>query len=223
MHKTERWTSWAGVVAVVLWIAGAVVGSNGAPAENASEAEWLAHVETNANSILAGGWIWMAGWAAFLVFAVVLRERLAAVPGASRTLVDVAFVGSILVGAFMMLTPGGEIAAAITAEEQEMSASAVAALRLVGEAFISAATLAAAMLMLGSGAVVLRSRIFPKPWAWLSFALAAVLLIPPVGWAALLLGLPLLVIGTTVLLTRGGSTGGARRGDASSALPSASR
>jgi hypothetical protein len=106
----------------------------------------------------------------------------------------------------MMLTPGGEIAAAITAGEQEISASAVAALRLVGEAFISAATLAATLLMLGGGVVVLRSGIFPKAWAWLSFALAGVLLIPPVGWAALLIGLPLWVIGTSVLLQRGRAT-----------------
>jgi hypothetical protein len=206
MRKTERWTNWTGVAAVVLWVIGAVVGSTCAPSESASEAEWLAHVETHATSILAGGWIWMAGWVAFLWFAIVLRERLAAAEGGSRTFANAAFLGSALVGAFMMLTPGGEIAAAITAEEQEISASAVAALRLVGEAFISAATLAAALLMLASGAVVLRSRILPKAWAWLSFALAGVLLIPPVGWAALLLGLPLWVIATTALLQRPGAT-----------------
>ena len=202
MRKKERWTNWTGVAAVILWIVGAVVGSSGAPTDGASEAEWLAHVETNASSILAGGWLWMAGWVAFLWFAIVLRERLAAVEGGTRTFANAAFLGSVLVGAFMMLTPGGEIAAAITAEEQEISASAVAALRLVGEVFISAATLAATLLMLGSGIVGLRTRIFPKAWTWLSFALAGVLLIPPVGWAALLLGLPLWVIGTTVLLGR---------------------
>lgn len=53
---------------------------------------------------------------------------------------------------------------------------------------------------------ILRSGIFPKAWAWLSFALAGVLLIPPVGWAALLIGLPLWVIGTSVLLQRGRAT-----------------
>jgi hypothetical protein len=206
MRKTQRWTSWTGVVAVVLWVVGAGVGSSGAPSESASEADWLAHVETHATSILAGGWIWMAGWIAFLWFAIVLRERLAAAEGGSRAFANATFLGSVLVGAFMMLTPGGEIAAAITAEEQEISASAVAALRLVGEAFISAATLAATLLMLGSGAAILRSRIFPKAWAWLSFALAGVLVVPPVGWAALLLGLPLWVIGTTVLLRRTGAT-----------------
>ena len=202
MRKAERWTIWTGVAAVALWVIGAVVGSSGAPGESGSEAEWLAHVEANATSILAGGWIWMAGWVAFLWFAVVLRERLTAAEGGSRQFANVAFVGAVLVGAFMMLTPGGEIAAAITAEEQPISASAVAALRLVGEAFISAATLAAVLLMLGSGIVVLRSGVFPKAWAWLSFALAGVLLIPPVGWAALLLGLPLWTIATTVMLRR---------------------
>ena len=204
MHRTERRTSWTGVAAVVLWVASVVVVSGGAPSESASEAEYLAYVETHATSILAGGWIFMAGAVAFLWFAVVLHERLAAAEGGSRTFADVAFLGAVLVGAFMMLTPGGDIAAAITAQEQEISASAVGALRTVGEALLSAATLAATMLMLGSGVVVLRTGIFPKAWAWawLSFALAGVLLIPQVGWAALLLGLPLWVIGTTTLLRR---------------------
>lgn len=61
MRTTEGLKSWTGVAAVVLWVVGAVVGSSGAPSEGASEAEWLAHVENHATSILAGGWMWMAG------------------------------------------------------------------------------------------------------------------------------------------------------------------
>jgi hypothetical protein len=86
----------------------------------------------------------------------------------------------------MMLTPGPEIAAAITAEEQEISAPTAAAMGILGEAFVSAATLTAMLLMLGSGIVALRTRIFPRAWAWFSFLLAIVLVIGPIGWAALL-------------------------------------
>ena len=202
MRNTERWTTWTGLAAVVLWVISVIVTAPGSPAQDASEAEYLAYVKTHATTILVGGWIFMAGCAAFLWFAVMLRERLAAAEGGGRMFSTAAFVGAVLVGAFMMLTPGGEIAAAITAEEQEISASTAAALRFLGEAYISAATIAATLLIIGSAVVALRTRLFPRAWAWLSLALAVLLVIGPIGWAAFLVGLPVWVIGTTVFLLR---------------------
>ena len=206
MRSTDRWKTWTGPAAVALWVISViVVNLGGVPAEDASEAEYLAYVKNSATTIMISGWVFMAGCVAFLWFAVGLRERLAAAEGGSGVFSTAAFVGAVLVGAFMMLTPGGEIAAAIVAEEQEISASTVAALRHVGESYISAATLAMTLLMVGGAVVALRTRLFPRPWAWLCIALAVVLLIGPVGWAALLLGLPIYVIATSVLLRRSGA------------------
>ena len=204
MQGAERWARWAGAVAVVLWVASVVISSSGAPGENASEAEYLAYVEENSDTIILGGFVFMLGCLAFLWFAVVLRERLAAAEGGSRMLSNVAFVGAAAVGVFMMLTPGPEVAAAIVAEEQEVSASAAAAMRMLPEAFLVAAALSAILLMVGSGIVALRTRIFPRAWAWFSLLLAALLVIPWIGWAALLLGLPVWIIVTTVFLLRRG-------------------
>lgn len=205
MRDTERWTTWTGPAAVVLWVISVVVINSGSvPGEGASEAEYLAYVKAHGTTILVGGWIFMAGCVAFLWFGVVLRDRLAAAEGGSRMFSTAAFVGSVLVGAFMMLTPGGEIAAAIIANEQEISGSTVAALRHFGEAYLSAATLAATLLTIGSAVVALRTRLFPRTWTWLTVAFAVVLVIGPIGWAALLLGLPIWVIATTVLLRRRG-------------------
>ena len=199
-----RRIEWTGLAAVVLWVISiVVVNAGGVPAENASDAEYLAYVKSDATTIMVSGWIFMAGCAAFLWFAVTLRQRLAHAEGEPRTLSTGAFVGAVLVGALMMLSPSGEIAAAIIAEEQEISASTVAALRHLGEAYLSAATFAATLLMLGSGLLALRTGLFAKPWAWFNLALAGVLVIGPIGWAALLLGLPVWVIGTTVLMRRG--------------------
>ena len=203
MRDTERWTTWTGPAAVALWVLSVVVvNAGGAPGEGASEAEYLAHVKTHAPSILVGGWLFMAGCAAFLWFAVVLRQRLAAAEGGTHVFSTAALVGAVLVGALMMLTPGGEIAAAIIADEQEISGATVAALRHLGEAYLSAATIAATLLMTGSAVVALRSGLFPRPWAWCSVAFAVVLVIGPIGWAALLLGLPLWTLATTVFLRR---------------------
>jgi hypothetical protein len=208
MRAAERWARWAGVVAVVLWVSSVLVAS-GAPDENASEAEYLAYVQEDADTIIVGGFLFMLGCLAFLWFAVVLRERLAAVEGGTGMLSNVAFVGAAAVGAFLMLTPGPEIAAAIVAEEQEVSASAAGAMRMLPEGFLIAAALSAILLMLGSGIVALRTRIFPKAWAWFSFLLALLLVIPWIGWAVLLLGLPVWVVVTTVLLLRRGAQTGA--------------
>jgi hypothetical protein len=203
MHSSERWTTWTGPAAVALWLLSVViVNAGGAPAQDASEAELLAYVEAEATTILAGGWVFMAGCAAFLWFAVGLRARLAAAEGGGGAWSTAAFVGAVIVGALLLVTPSGEIAAAIVAEEQEISASTVAALRHLGEGLLSAATIAATLLMVGSAAVALRTGLFPKGWAWFSLALAAVLLVPVIGWAALLVGLPVWVIGTTVFLRR---------------------
>jgi hypothetical protein len=205
MRGAERWARWAGLVAVVLWVASVLISSSaGAPGENASEAEYLAYVQDETDTIILGGFLFMLGCVAFLSFAVVLRERLAAAEGGSRTLSNVAFVGAAVVGAFLMLTPGPEIAAAIIAEEQEVSAPAAAAMRMLPEGFLIAASLSAILLMLGSGIVALHTRIFPRMWAWFSFLLAALLVIPWIGWAVLLLGLPIWVIVTTVFLLRRG-------------------
>ncbi len=207
MRRAERWPEWAGAVAVVLWVVSVLVASaSGAPGENASEAEYLAYVEEEAGVIIPGAVLFMLGCLAFLWFAVVLRERLGAAEGGTRMLSNVAFVGAALAGAFMMLTPGPEMAAAITAEEQEVSASAAAAMRMLPEAFLVAAALSAILLMLGGGVVALRTRLFPKAWAWFSFLLAALLVIPPIGWAALLAGLPVWVVATTVFLLRSGAS-----------------
>jgi glucan phosphoethanolaminetransferase (alkaline phosphatase superfamily) len=190
-----------------------VASASGAPGENASEAEYLAYVEEEAGVIIPGAVLFMLGCLAFLWFAVVLRERLGAAEGGTRMLSNVAFVGAALAGAFMMLTPGPEMAAAITAEEQEVSASAAAAMRMLPEAFLVAAALSAILLMLGGGVVALRTRLFPKAWAWFSFLLAALLVIPPIGWAALLAGLPVWVVATTVFLLRSGASPAAATGE----------
>ena len=200
-QKPERWAVYMGVVAVVLWVVGIlVVESGGIPGENATDADVLAYYQDDANRILTGSWIFMVGCLAFLWFAVVLRERLAAAEGGSRMFSNLAFLGAAATGAFLLLTSGPDIAAAI--QEDDLSAPAAAAMAALGDAFFVAAELSAILLMIGAGAVALRSGIFPKVWAWFSFLIALILVIGPIGWAALIFGLPIWVLGTTFFLVR---------------------
>ncbi len=204
-QKPERWAVYMGIVAVVLWIVGIlVVESGNVPGEKATDADQLAYYVDDANRILSGSWIFMVGCLAFLWFAVVLRERLAAAEGGSRMFSNLAFLGAAATGAFAMLSAGPDIAAAI--QEDDLSQAAAAAMATVGDAFFVGAELSAILLMIGAGMVALHSGLFPKAWAWFSFVLAVILLIGPIGWAGLIFGLPLWIIGTTVFLVRGGET-----------------
>ena len=200
-QKPERWAVYTGAVAVVLWVVGIfVIESGNTPGEGANDAELLAYYQDDTNTILAGSWIFMLGCLAFLWFAVVLRERLAAAEGGSRMFSNLAFLGAAATGAFALLTSGPDIAAAI--QEDDLSASAALAMATLGDAFFVAAELSAILLMIGAGAVALRSGLFPKAWAWFSFLLALILVIGPIGWAALIFGLPIWVLGTTFFLAR---------------------
>ena len=205
--KPERWAVYTGVVAVLLWVVGIVVIESGnTPGESASDADLLAYYQDDTNRILTGSWIFMVGCIAFLWFAVVLRERLAASEGGTRMFSNVAFVGAVATGAFALLTSGPDIAAAIA--EDDLSEAAAAAMATLGDAFFVAAELSAILLMIGAGAVALRTGLFPKAWAWISFLLALVLVIGPIGWAGLIFGLPIWVLGTTFFLVRTDAAGG---------------
>ena len=142
----------------------------------------------------------MIGCLAFLVFAVVLHERLAAAEGGSRMFANIAFVGAVAVGVFGLLVSGPEIAAAISSDD--ISASTAGALSHLGDAFFVAAELSAILLMLGTGMVALRTALLPKWFAWFGFLLAVVLVIGPIGWAGLIFGLPVWVLVTTFFLVR---------------------
>ncbi len=50
--------------------------------------------------------------------------------------------------------------------------------------------------------MALRGALFPAGWGWFSLVLALILLIGPIGWAALVFGPPLWVLGTTWFLAR---------------------
>jgi hypothetical protein len=118
---------------------------------------------------------------------------------------DVAFVGAIAVGAFGLLIPGGEIAAAISADD--ISASTAAALSSIGDGPFVAAEMSAVLLMLGTAGVALRTALFPTWWGWACVVLALALVVGPIGWAALIFGLPIWTLVTTWFLSRGARTG----------------
>jgi hypothetical protein len=194
MVRWERLAALAGIVAVVLWVVGTFV-SGEAPDEGQ---ELLSRFQDDEGRILAGGFIFQLGALFFLIFLGALRVRLFAAEGPTGFLTAIAFAAGVAVGIFLLALPGAEMSAAINNDDLDPSSSI--ALGNLGDIFFLGAELSAALLLVATGLLILRYGPMPRWLAWVSLALALVLLIPPIGWAALLFGLPLWTLAVSVLL-----------------------
>jgi hypothetical protein len=188
------------VLAVVLWIAGLVIGSaSDNLADNASDAATLDWVKGNSNSILLGAWVFALGCLAFLWFMGVLRGYLATAEGAPGTLSTIMFGASTAAAAFAMATTG-DVASAIS--KDNITPATAGALHHLGDLFFVVAELALMATLFTFALLVLRTAVFPRWWAYVSLVVAVVLLIGPIGWAALIFGTPIWALVTGWWMTR---------------------
>jgi hypothetical protein len=109
-----------------------------------------------------------------------------------------AFASGVAVVIFLLGLPAGDMAGALSNEELEPQAAQ--ALSSLGDVFFIGAELSAAVLLFAVGLLAVRLRVLPVWLGWASFVIALWLLIPPIGWAGLLLGVPLWTLVTSVLL-----------------------
>jgi hypothetical protein len=198
----ERYTALTGVLAVSLWILGLVVVnafSDKIP-HHPTDAQLLDWIKGNTNSILLGGWLWMLGSVSFVWFASVLRSRLAAAEGAAGHYATLAFAGAIGGAVAGMLTMAGDVGAAIN--KDSISAATAGTLHNSGDAFFVVAELLLILFFLGSAIAALRTHALPKWWCYFAILVAIVLVIGPIGWAALIFGTPVWTLGTTFFLLR---------------------
>jgi hypothetical protein len=197
------------VLATILWIAG-LVGTNSFSDKiphHPTDAQLLAWIQGNTNPILLGGWLWMLGCISFLWFAALLRARLAEAEGASSTYSTLAFAGATVATALGMLVVAGDIGAAIN--KDSISAATAGTLHNGGDMFFVGAELAMILFFAGAAVVALRTGVLPTWWSIFAIVIAVVLVIGPIGWAALIVGTPVWILGTGLLV--GSSTRGRRR------------
>jgi hypothetical protein len=194
MERWERPAALAGVVAVVLWVIGIFV--MGETPEGATEE--LRRFRDEEGRILAGGFTFQLGALFFLIFVGVLRLRLFTAEGPTGLLTAIAFGAGLAVGIFLLALPGAEMSAAINSDD--LDPSSALALSTVSDLFFIGAELSAALLLVSTGLLILRYGPMPRWFAWVSFVLALWLLIPPIGWAGLLFGVPLWTLAASVLL-----------------------
>ena len=202
--RWERLAALAGIAAVALWIVGLVV--QGEPPEEKDEgaspgsggADVLRWYNDETDTILAGGFIFQVGVLFFLIFLVALRLRLASVEGGSGFLTLLASGAGIAMAVFLLAAPGGDMAGAIN--DEELTPDSALALRFISDALFVGAELSAALFVAATGLLAVRLRALPVWLGWISFALALLMLIPPIGWAGLVFGMPLWILATSVLL-----------------------
>jgi len=200
--RGERFAALTGVLAIVLWIVGLVVTNSFSDKipHHPTDAQLLTWIKGNTNSILLGGWLWMLGCVAFVWFANVLRARLVDAEGGRSHYGTLCFAGALGGAVFGMLTVAGDVGAAIN--KNDISAATAGALHNGGDMFFVGAELLLILFFLGAAIVALRTRTLPRWWGYFAILIAIVLVIGPIGWAALIFGTPLWVLGTTWFLLR---------------------
>jgi hypothetical protein len=188
------------VLAVALWIAGLVVinsFSDKIP-HNPTDAQLLTWIQGNQNSILSGGWLWMLGCLSFLWFAALLRPRLAEAEGGPHTYTTLAFAGAAIGTVFGFLMQAGDMGGAIN--HDAISAATAGTLHNLNDVFFICAELALIPFFIGVAVIAFRTGVLPKWWAVFSVLVAIVLVIGPIGWAALIFGTPVWLLGTGLIV-----------------------
>jgi hypothetical protein len=191
----------AAVLAVALWIVGLVVTQalTTGLSDKATDAQVLAWVHGNKNPILMGSWLFMIGCIAFVWFAGVLRSRLAAAEAGDRTLSTIAFAGAVMAAAFG-IAGQSDIASAINADS--VSAATAGTLHRGGDVMFVGSELSIVLLLGAVAVLAFRTAVVPRWWGIVGALIAVVALIGPIGWSALIFGLPVWTLVTAGLLAR---------------------
>jgi len=188
------------VLAVGLWIFGLVVinkFSDKIP-HHPTDAQLLHWIQGNQNPVISGSWLWMLGCLCFLWFVALLRPRLAEAEGGQHTITTLAYTGAGIATVFGLLIQAGDLGAAI--DQDSISAATAGVLHNATDMFFVGAELALIPFFVGLAIVAWRTAVLPKWWAAFSILIAVVLLIGPIGWAALIFGTPVWLLGTGLMV-----------------------
>ena len=199
--RLERFGLAAGALAAVLWVVGVVLlEAAGNPAGPASGDEIAQFYRDERALILAASTLHALGGFLFLWFVAALRPVIDAA-GGSSWLATAVVVGGTAGGALMLALTGGQSTGATTDAELLTPDTAIVFWRLAHGFFVGA-EIALALFLGALSILALRGLLLPRWLGWFGIVVAVILLIPPIGWAALLFLLPLWLIIASVLLWR---------------------
>ena len=198
ISKWERWAPLAGVLAVPFWVAGVIFVS--AKAKGSKGPEILASYQQHSDGILVGALLWSIGVLLFIWFLGSLRSLLLAAEGSDGRLANLAYGGGLVASAIALLIPAVDEVGALN--KNDIDASGASVLHHFSDAFFVATEYALPILFFATAIVALRYAALPKWLGWLSVLIGVVLLIGPIGWAALIFATPIWTLIVSILLWR---------------------
>ena len=199
--RLERLGLLAGPVAGVLWVAAVfLLEGAGNPADPAGAEEIAAFYRDDRTLILIAATLHGLGGFLFLWFLASLRGVLEAA-AAPRWLATAMVAGGTAGAAMMLALMGGQSTGATTDAELLTADTATVFWRLA-HGFFVAAEIALAVFLGALSILALRRLVLPRWLGWFGILITVLLLIPPVGWAALLFLLPIWLIAASVILWR---------------------
>lgn len=199
--RLERFALLAGALGAVLWVVSLfVLEGAGNPAGPSGGGEIAEFYRDNRTPILIAGTLHVLGGFLFLWFVAALRPVLDA-EGSPSWLTTATLVGGTAGGALMLAMTGGQTTGATTDTELLTPDTAIVFWRLA-HGFFVAAEIALAVFLGALSLLALRRLVLPRWLGWFGLVVTVLLLIPPIGWAALLFLLPLWLIAASVVLWR---------------------
>lgn len=199
--RLERFALLAGALGAVLWVVSLfVLEGAGNPAGPSGGGEIAEFYRDNRTPILIAGTLHVLGGFLFLWFVAALRPVLDA-GGSPSWLTTATLVGGTAGGALMLAMTGGQTTGATTDTELLTPDTAIVFWRLA-HGFFVAAEIALAVFLGALSLLALRRLVLPRWLGWFGLVVTVLLLIPPIGWAALLFLLPLWLIAASVVLWR---------------------
>ena len=206
----DRIGTLAGVAAPILWALGVAFLFAHEPAEGATAEDIRAYYRENDLDIIAGAWIFATGTLLFLWFLSGLRARFHAAEGAVGRLTALSFVSGVGVALFLIGLASTSAGAAFAGDD--LTAGVAEAMYALNGVFFASAEITGVAFVAATGALIFTTGVLPRWWGWITLLLGLWLFIFPIGWAGLLIGFPLWVLVTSVLLlTRRAGEGPADR------------
>lgn len=205
-NKWERLAPLTGIAAPILWILGIfIIESGNVLTDKATGEQALAYFRDESGSLFFGFALFGFGVMAFVWFLGSLRSRLLDAEGGSGRLTAIAFAGGVGVAIGLLATWAPQLSAAIALDENSpMGPEAAQALWLAGTGFFVVTELFAAVFLFAVGLVSFRHGAFPKWLAWAGVVLGVLAMILPIGWIAVIIGLPLWTLAAAIWLYRAG-------------------
>ncbi|MFL5919891.1 MAG: hypothetical protein ACJ75Q_06245 [Gaiellaceae bacterium] len=198
VSKWERLAPLAGALAVPFWLAGVIFIST--KAKGSEGPEILASYKQHSDGILVGALLWSLGVLLFIWFLGSLRSHLFAAEGGTGRLANLVYGGGLVAAAIAMLIPAADEVGALN--KDHIDASGASVLHHFSDAFFVATEYTLPIVFFAAAIATFRYAALPKWLGWFSVLIGIVLLIGPIGWAALIFATPIWTLIVSVLLWR---------------------